>query len=197
MGDRGDTVTVQPFCLDVTEVTADAYAACVRAGGCTEDHPNQWTSDGVTFAASARCNYGVAGKGRHPMNCVDWNQASAYCRWAGERLPTEEEWEWAARGQSRGTTYPWGNEAPRSQACWNHGDGTCAVGSYPAGDAPGGIHDLAGNVFEMTATHFTATTHVGRGGAWAFYPAFVLAAAVRGGTIASIRTDALGFRCTR
>jgi len=190
MGQRKDTVTVKPFLMDVTEVTADAYAACVRAGGCT--------------AEGLHCNplatYGVNGKGNHPINCVDWNQATAYCQWAGSRLPTEEEWEWMARGQSQGTTYPWGNDAPGSQLCWNRAkQGTCAVGSYPAGDAPGGIHDLAGNVWEWTASNFdaAASSRVMRGGSFDTADAWGLLASYRNGYAPTVRLYDLGFRCSR
>jgi formylglycine-generating enzyme required for sulfatase activity len=197
MGQRGDTVTVRAFSLDVTEVTADAYAACVRAGGCTADHPGEWTLDGKEFKADGRCNYGVRGKGNHPMNCVDWNQATAYCQWAGERLPTEEEWEWAARGQSRGTTYPWGNDEPGSRGCWGQ-PGTCEVGSYAAGDAPGGIHDLAGNVWEWTASNDVASAsgRVDRGGGFNGNATSLLAS-YRSNLTPTSRSGLVGFRCAR
>lgn len=178
-------MTVQPFALDVTEVTADAYAVCVRAGGCT--------ADGLQCDSAA--TYGVSGKGDHPITCVDWNQATAYCHWAGERLPTEEEWEWAARGQSRGTKYPWGNGEPGSQVCWMK-SGTCAVGSYPAGDAPGGIHNLAGNVWEWTASNYDAGHRVLRGGGL-YGDASILLASRRTSGPPPTRYDAIGFRCAR
>jgi formylglycine-generating enzyme required for sulfatase activity len=199
MGERGDLVSVRPFSLDVTEVTADAYAACVRTGRCSADHPGEWTPEGTNFAVDGRCNYGVAGKGNHPMNCVDWNQATAFCRWAGKRLPTEAEWEWAARGQNRGTTYPWGNDEPASQACWDRA-GTCPVGSYPEGDAPGGIHDLAGNVWEWTASNYGAgafsSMRVLRGGG-CLGDATSLRASYRFGDTPLPRVYYLGFRCAR
>jgi sulfatase modifying factor 1 len=166
MGERGDAVTVQPFCLDVTEVTVASYAACVLAGGCSAH--GTWTSYSSTTGipwSSEGCNYCVTGRGNHPMNCVDWNQAGDYCKAQGKRLPTEEEWEWAARGGTEGRTYPWGKAAPASasQLCW--GDGTCPVGSFPKGDAPGGIHDLAGNVSEWTFQYAQAYS-IARGGGW-------------------------------
>jgi sulfatase modifying factor 1 len=189
MGLRKDTVTVQPFLLDVTEVTADAYAGCVRAGACTVE--------GLQCGPTG--TYGVSGKGNHPINCVDWNQATAYCRRAGSRLPTEEEWEWAARGQRRGTKYPWGDDELGPQACWNRGnEGTCAVGSFPSGDAPGGIHDLAGNVWEWTASNYdaTASARVLRGGSFDS-PASQLLARSRIVLSPSGRTYFIGFRCSR
>jgi len=197
MGERHDTVTLQPLCLDTTEVTVDAYAACVQSGQCTADHPGQSSRDGVTFEALQSCNYGVAGRGNHPMNCVDWAQSAKYCRAQGKRLPTEEEREWAARGQSRGTVYPWGNDAPSSHVCWVQAGGTCPAGKYPASDAPGGIHDLAANVLEWTATHYDPTTYVVRGAAWFSTAASDLRAANRKGSAPSGRFQGVGFRCAR
>lgn len=161
MGDRRDAVTVQPFCMDVTEVTVASYAACVLAGGCSAH--GTWSAYPWSTNSNGECNYCVIGRGNHPMNCVDWNQAGDYCKAQGKRLPTEEEWEWAARGGTEGRTYPWGKAAPASQLCW--GDGTCPVGSFPKGDAPGGIHDLAGNVQEWTF-QYAQDYSIARGGGW-------------------------------
>jgi formylglycine-generating enzyme required for sulfatase activity len=186
MGDTKQTVTVAPFALDLTEVTVDAYGKCVSAGRCS-------MPDGGNF-----CNWGVSGKGRHPINCVDWNQATAYCQWAGKRLPTEPEWEWAARGQARGTKYPWGNDTPGAKACWNRGgQGTCDVGGFPSGDAPSGIHDLAGNVWEWTSTVHGSSARVSRGGGWRNSSPWWLRAANGDGYDPSDRFDFLGFRCAR
>src|SRR3569832_758584 len=87
-------VELTPARLDVTEVTVDAYRACVASGACSEP---------VTGGA---CNWDVADRGNHPVNCVTWHQAMPYCSWAGERLPTEEEWDTAARGAER-RAFPW------------------------------------------------------------------------------------------
>lgn len=192
MGDRKDQVTVSGFCLDATEVTADAYAACVRGGQCT--------AEGLSCDAAA--TYGVAGKGNHPVNCVDWGQAATYCNAQGKRLPTEEEWEWAARGGRNGWKYPWGNGEPDFQACWSGvsmRSGTCAVGSLSQGDAPGGIHDLAGNVWEWTSSTNAndSAARVARGGGWYYGDASSLRAANRSGYAPSYRFDTLGFRCAR
>jgi len=188
MGDRGDAVVVLPFCLDVTEVTADAFAACVKSGQCAAEEAGGSPPD-------ATCNYRVAGRGDHPMNCVDLAQATTYCQVQGKRLPSEEEWEWAARGGSRGTTYPWGNEAPEPESgvCWKQA-GTCAVGTHPASDAPGGIHDLAGNVWEWT-TGMIGQSHVYRGGSWGNTEARYLRAATRSRNGALVSYGVLGFRC--
>ena len=187
MGDRKDTVTVAGFWLDVTEVTADAYAACVRSGRCT--------ADGLQCSDTA--TYGASGKGNHPINCVDWSQATAYCASIGRRLPTEEEWEWAARGAARGSAYPWGDDAPGGQLCWNRKNGTCAVGLFPAGDSPQGVKDLAGNVWEWTHSNFYASSRVDRGGGWSSSNPDVVRASSRRGRAPSDRSHDLGFRCAR
>ncbi len=185
LGEKMQTVTVAPFALDLTEVTVDAYAKCVRAGACSAPDTGR------------RCNWNLGGKGNHPINCVDWNQATAYCQWAGKRLPTEPEWEWAARGQARGTEYPWGSDAPGSRACWNRSEDTCAVAVFPSGDAPGGIHDLAGNVSEWTSTAFDSSARVSRGGGWFNVVRSSLRAANRVRNDPSYRNNGLGFRCAR
>ena len=159
-------VTISAFCIDRTEVTVKAYEACVAANRCTAPHRE----------ISPYCNQ--PDRAQHPVNCVDWNQAVAYCRWLARRLPTEAEWEYAARG-SDGRLYPWGNEPPsatRLNACgrecvawgkrvlgrdwpalYDGDDGwvtTAPVGSFPAGASPFGALDMAGNLEEWTATWY-------------------------------------------
>lgn len=161
-----------PFYLDRTEVTVEAYAECVKAKRCAP----QGTVSFSVFDKTG-CNYGQPGREKHPMNCVEWSQASAYCEWKGKRLPKENEWEYAARGDER-RTYPWGPQEPapnrlnacgRECAAWakKHGrpsrsmyrasDGsetTAQVGSYPDGATPEGLLDMAGNVREWTSTNY-------------------------------------------
>jgi formylglycine-generating enzyme required for sulfatase activity len=192
-------VTVAAFDLDATEVTVAAFARCVGAGKCSEPDTGMY------------CNWHKDGRERHPVNCVDLEQATAYCAFAGRRLPTEEEWEYAARGPD-GRKFPWGPGAPAAQLCWN-GDGsdlgrgerqgTCPVASYPAGLSPFGAFDMAGNVWEWTASAHcpydhrgcSAPTRVIRGGAWNnVLPAYVRAQDRAEETSAS-RRDNVGFRC--
>jgi sulfatase modifying factor 1 len=192
MGDRKDRVKVDKFCIDITEVTADAYAACVRNGQCS--------ADGLSCGPAA--TYGVAGKGGHPINCVDWSQAGAYCQAQGKRLPTEEEWEWTARGGVLGKTFPWGNVQPSSQVCWSgfgQLTGTCPVGSYPPGANPQGILDLSGNVWEWTSGKKDAgsTERVARGGAWSSTDSSYLRASERYWTSPLYRFIYIGFRCAK
>ena len=172
------------FSIDRTEVTVAAYAACVRSGKCTQPG----TGD--------NCNWGKESRASHPINCVDWKQATAYCAAAGKRLPTEQEWEHAASGTD-GRTYPWGNQEPSNQACWNRSDGTCPVGAFPAGASPYGALDMAGNVWEWTSSNYDANTRFIRGGGWGDVDASNLRAAYRLGGVPAVRISGVGFRCAR
>jgi formylglycine-generating enzyme required for sulfatase activity len=190
---------VAAFAIDRTEVTVGAYRGCVAGGACTAAGTGRY------------CN--GAGKDEHPANCVSWDQARVYCAWKGGRLPSEAEWEFAARGAD-GRAYPWGNDAPRAQLCWD-GDGselgrgrrlgTCAVGAHPAGKSPFGAEDLAGNVWEWTADLYTESytaapgdaLRVARGGTWFGFDAKDVRAAVRYRAIATTQSYGIGFRCVR
>jgi formylglycine-generating enzyme required for sulfatase activity/serine/threonine protein kinase len=170
-------VTVTSFCLDRTEVTTSAYEKCVEAGDC-EKALQDVSYPGMAKDASQRfsplCNARRPGRESHPINCVDWLMASRYCEARKARLPTEAEWEYAARGSSQ-RTFPWGDEPPsaaRLNACgaecvaWGQSHdvtmkplyeeddkhpGTAPVGSFPDGKSSAGVLDLAGNVWEWTA----------------------------------------------
>jgi len=189
-------VALASFEMDVTEVTTAQYEACVRAGTCQ-----------AAATYSTYCNAGKSDRQGHPINCVSWVDATAFCTWAGRRLPTEEEWEYAARG-TYSRTYPWGSAAPDSQLCWNRlssGQGTCGVGSFAAGKSPFGLHDMAGNVWEWTSTAICPYTkkncaeaaRVYRGGSWNIGDPSYLRASDRVGNARAIRFDFLGFRCAR
>jgi serine/threonine-protein kinase len=217
-------VTVDAFCMDVTEVTVDAYASCVRGGGC-----NTSSLQGTGVSLAETCNWGQSGKGNHPMNCVDWNQATAYCRWANKRLPTEEEWEYGARGTD-GRKYPWGDEAPgprllnacgiecvawlrarshhAGRAMYSSDDGwatTAPVGSYPSGDSPFGLKDMAGNVWEWTSSGYSVDysmnratdRRIYRGGSWDYNDPSLVRAAYRLYNFPTFRDSTVGFRCAR
>lgn len=170
-------VTLSGFCLDRTEVTTRAYASCVEKGEC-ERALEQVSWPKLDAEKKKRyspfCNAGKADRGEHPINCVAWPMADNYCKKRGGRLPTEAEWEFAARGSGQ-RKYPWGDDAPSAKylnACgkecalwgdkhaekhemmYDADDGfpaTAPVGSFPAGASAHGVMDLAGNVWEWTA----------------------------------------------
>lgn len=156
------TVTLsRPFWIDRYEVTVAEYAACVRAEACTTAQmhgPDLAPSD--VAGRGSLCNASDPTHGNHPINCVDRLQAEAYCRYAHKRLPTEAEWEYAARG-AKGNRFPWGNSRPtcsmaileRAGAgiCRSGTMGTAFVGTYPANASPFGALDMAGNVREWVS----------------------------------------------
>ncbi|HEY3821211.1 MAG TPA: serine hydrolase [Polyangiaceae bacterium] len=193
---------VAPFCMDVSEVTVGAYSACVRSGRCPPA-PTTAMFEGITDELRAKWNPTCNGARRdrldHPVNCVDWAQSSTYCRAVGKRLPTEQEWEWAARGGDQSRAYPWGYRAPASQLCWSGAEkrmSTCSVGSFPAGDALGGIHDLAGNVGEWTSTS-TAGGHVVKAAGWNADVPAQAEGVTREIGIPIFRGPSTGFRCVQ
>jgi formylglycine-generating enzyme required for sulfatase activity len=131
------TVYLDAFYIDKTEVTNAQYRECVEAGAC--DTPVQTTY------------YDQADYAQHPVVYVSWNDADAYCRWAGKRLPTEAEWEKAARGTD-GRTHPWGEGIDCDHAQYSEcGRGTVPAGSKPKGASPYGALNMVGNVWEWVA----------------------------------------------
>ncbi len=175
--ERPDHVESQNmFWLDVHEVTVSEYDKCVAAGECRRQKTIRQPDAEHKF--DRFCNYGRKSRELHPINCVDWFQARAYCRWVGKRLPTEVEWEYAARGAD-GRKYPWGNGNPSESllnACgrecvilgaqvgkkWESmyaaddgWDATAPVGSFALDKSPLGVMDMAGNVAEWTDSEYT------------------------------------------
>ncbi len=139
----------RPLRLDQSIVTADAFAACVKAGQCTVD-PAPKDRDDSWGKPMVGCTHGASGKGKHPMNCVTWGESVKYCRAQGKRLLTGEEWRGARR--RRGPVFPWGEEPKKDQGCPCVEHRVVPGGAYPAGDAPGHIHDLLGNVAQWTSS---------------------------------------------
>lgn len=181
------------FTFDRTEVTVEAYRACVEAGDCSPS------------AGDAGCNASQADRDRHPINCVDWDQAVAYCAWRGAHLPSEWEWERAARSTD-GRRNPWGNEPAdctravidegSGNAC-GKGDTTFEVGSRPAGASAEGALDLIGNVWEWTSSSRPGSARrIVRGGGYYITPDLA-----RASLLLRFKPQGqapfVGFRCAR
>ena len=145
------SVTVPSFQMAQTEVTCSQYAQCVLDGACAEPLVANGEGD------AKNCNWLVWGRDDHPVNCVYVWDAEAYCAWLGGRLPSESEWEYAARSRGQDNEYPWGSAAPNCDyAVMNDTDTTdgCDLGhtwpvcSKPLGNTEQGLCDMAGNVKE-------------------------------------------------
>jgi formylglycine-generating enzyme required for sulfatase activity len=209
MGDDEDAplreIYLDAFYIDRHEVTTARYARFLAATGSMRP-PDGWEA------------VDTAVHGQLPVTGVDWNEAAAYCRWARRRLPTEAEWEKAARGADQ-RRFPWGNEEATLERA-NHANaspetyegGLQPVGSLPRGASPYGVHELAGNAAEWVADwHADAvergdvrnprgppagTSRVIRGGG-RFDPAYRVAATKRYHASPDTRLPDLGFRCAR
>ncbi|WP_437775126.1 SUMF1/EgtB/PvdO family nonheme iron enzyme [Sorangium sp. So ce1097] len=216
-----EVTLTRAFDIDRTEVTVAAYQRCVEAGRCTPSglHGPRAT-DADVAQRGALCTAADPAKAQHPVSCVDQAQAAAYCAFVDKRLPTEAEWEYAARGAD-GREYPWGNEPPgcahavvsrpAGQGCGALG--TQDVGSAKAGASPSGALDMAGNVWEWVADGWdpaayaegartdplvpaTGSKGVLRGGSWDFSASsarstYRLAFDREAGDVST------GFRCAR
>jgi iron(II)-dependent oxidoreductase len=199
----GRPATVESMLLGRTEVPVAAYARCVKAGACKEPD------------TGGACNWGVEGREQHPINCVDWIQANAFCRWIGGRLPTAEEWEYAAKS-GRSSIFPWGDTPvtdkranfadgqykkryPRSFDVPGQDDGyieTAPVGSFPDGATLQGLQDMAGNVIEWTSSEYAPGQMEARGGGWATDTVSRrLRASYRTGRARTFWHATYGFRC--
>ena len=198
-------VVLDAYSIDKYEVTNAQYKACVNSGKCTKPSDTKWYDD--------------AGKANHPVVAVDWNQSSAYCKWAGKRLPTEAEWEKASRGVS-GNIWPWGNKFDCKKSCNSvppcKQNSTCAAGSFSSDVSSSGVYDMGGNVWEWVADWYdggyyknspdknpkgpgNGAYRVLRGGSW--YDTVTLPVNLRGayrinGDPAG-RFVSLGFRCAQ
>jgi hypothetical protein len=172
-------VSVGEFLMDVTEVTVAAYRWCVDVGRCRPPRLEE----------GAGCTWGVAGKEKHPVNCVDWNQAKSYCEWAGKQLPTGAEWEKAARGVSSGARY-----GDIEKIAWFEKNAKGSI--HPSGrKTPNayGLHDMLGNAAEWSADRPEGLFEL-RGGSWS-EPAEQVRVSRIGSAPPFFSSDTLGFRC--
>ncbi|HEU5407102.1 MAG TPA: formylglycine-generating enzyme family protein [Nitrospira sp.] len=199
------TVYLDAFYIDQYEITTTRYAKFFQET--KRSAPKYWSEQVLKQHE------------RKPVVGVDWNEAVAYCSWAGKRLPTEAEWEKAARGTDQ-RLYPWGNEEPgRERANFDrccdssHYGILTDVGSFEGGKSPYGVYDMAGNVWEWVADWsdggYDATSlernptgssrgekRVVRGGSWDSAPAYVRSS-YRLRLSPTFRLDNIGFRCAR
>ncbi|MBM4255243.1 MAG: trypsin-like serine protease [Deltaproteobacteria bacterium] len=213
-------LNLSEFLIDQTEVTVAQFAQCVDANKCSSQGLTMpyWDNKEQPEFAWA-CNWGKAGRESHPVNCVEWNQAKAFCESVEKRLPTEAEWEKAARGTD-GRKYPWGNigyeavgkaanitdeTAKKNQPTWKIAEGyddgfygTAPVGSFLGGKSPYGALDMVGNVWEWAADWYDEkkNARVVRGGSWYSRPQHARASA-RLGYEPGSRDDVVGFRCAQ
>jgi iron(II)-dependent oxidoreductase len=223
-------VDVAPFRIDRHPVTNAQFAGFVDSGGYgipeywSEDgwawreehgieHPHAWLPDGRSWRARGLFEHGEIDPSA-PVWGVSWYEADAYARWAGRRLPTEAEWEYAARGPAS-RRFPWGNEAPRPELgnFDDHLGGATPIGLFPKGASPFGVLDMAGNVWEWTASPFDAYPgfeahpypeyselwfdgdhRVAKGGSWATRPP-ILRSSFRNFFRRNFRIGFVGFRC--
>lgn len=204
------TVQMAAFELLKTEVTAAQYLACLKAGACTS--PNIWKT----------CNVGQAGREKHPANCLDWHQARKFCAWVGARLPSEAQWEYAARSGGQDRTYPWGAKKPSCglAVIFYRGDGCGKGGAWPVcskpeGNTLQGLCDMAGNVWEWVEDPWHDTYHgapangtawiaggaprsrVMRGGSWFSAGENSFRTSFRIIGVPSRQHGYVGFRCAR
>ena len=137
-------VAIKTFQMSRTDVTVEQYAECFFKGSCTEPGTGLY------------CNWGQAGRELHPVNCVNWNQATQYAKFKGARLPSESEWEYAATSGGKNQKYPWGNNGPACDKAVMNSTGEAGCGanstlpvcSKPAGNTEQGLCDMAGNVWQ-------------------------------------------------
>lgn len=203
------TIYLDDFYIDLTEITNAQYVQCVAQDAC---RPPDFDESDLHLSMYESPEFAD-----HPVTGVDWYDARDYCAWVGKRLPTEAEWEKAARGIEDDRFYPWGGQIPDcsllnftelSEACLG---ATTQVGEYPRGASPYGLLDMAGNVREWVADWYDANYYFSeppdnppgpaggeekilRGGSWSSDWVGVRVSQ-RGHNPPTFRTSDIGFRC--
>ncbi len=193
-------ITLSAFFLDETEVTNERYARFVKAT--RHRAPHHWIDGKFAFD-----------KPKHPVANVSWDDAAAFCQWEAKRLPTEAEWERAARGSAVGAKFPWGDRALTAKdARYNQVDGPGPVCQFPKTEW--GLCDMTGNVWEWIGDRYDRNAYsvapdinpqgpekgmyrVLRGGSWFDVPELFLTASYRSWARQSERSPTIGFRCAK
>lgn len=205
-------VTLPAYYIDKCEVTTAQYAAFLNATGKLQDgagRPFVWQNEDFQLQRVGDKWQPKAGLENYPMVFVTWYGALAYAQWAGKRLPTEAEWEKAARGTDS-RRYPWGNDFDQSRMIFGQ-DKLGPVGSRPNGASPFGVLDMAGNAWEWTSSLFKPYPYdakdgredpqaegrrVARGGSWTGEP-FIATTTYRFRPEPGFAHSYLGFRCAK
>ncbi len=217
-------IALSAFYVDKHEVTNAQYAACSAAGACPAiDYSacNVYDTTSETWSTGGEGEAGLKAAD-HPVACVTWQEAERFCKWAGKRLPTEAEWEKAARGDKDDREFPWGPDWEPTFLNWGElaGFGTTdgfetssPVGAFPQNASPFGALDMAGNVWEWTAdwrddlyyracpgqdpvNKASAAERIIRGGSWSF-AGNGARTTYRFFETPETRDDAIGFRCAK
>jgi len=201
-------VELDAFWIDQTEITNKMYALCVKDGVCS--------IPAALSSSTHSAYYGNPDFGNYPVIRVDWNMAKTYCEWAGRDLPTEAQWEKAARGEES-LTYPWGDESPNSRLLNNNSifEDTTIVGKFLGGKSVYKVYDMAGNVREWVKDWYgenyykslptivlnpvgpdSGDSRVLKGGSWNYNDENVRSA-IRSKAHPSDPYDNVGFRCLK